>query len=158
MRKELTTLRNGSTGLWPGVIAVSGLGAGLLYFAAPGSPPQQALTLWFLLVCPGMAFVRLLHLKEAYVQWILAIAVSLTLDAIVGGSMVYNGIWSPAAGLVQLIAISLAGAVLQTGRNLIPNSQASTLPVYSTSWRLFAAVTILLVSYLVIVANRGWIQ
>ncbi|HET7093592.1 MAG TPA: hypothetical protein VFI22_08950, partial [Thermomicrobiales bacterium] len=78
-----------------------------------GNPLRLAVILWFLFVCPGMALVRLLDLKDRVAAWTLAVALSLALDAIVAGALLYAGLWSPPAAFAILTGISVAGAGLQ---------------------------------------------
>jgi heme/copper-type cytochrome/quinol oxidase subunit 4 len=68
---------------------------------------------WFLLICPGMAFVRLLGIRERLTELIVAIALSMALDTAVSETMVLTKRWSPEWGLVVLIGMSAAGAALQ---------------------------------------------
>lgn len=60
-----------------------------------------------------MAYVPLLHVRDGPVEWTLAIALSLAIDAIVATFMVYTGNWSPNGGLIALMAISIGGVALQ---------------------------------------------
>jgi hypothetical protein len=80
---------------------------------AIGAPMRPVIAFWFLLICPGMAFIRLLHLQGWITELTLAIALSLTLDTLVAETMVLNHLWSPQKGLFGLICLSLAGAALQ---------------------------------------------
>ena len=106
---------------WPAVIIVSALAAGVLTITDSASPARPLIALWFLCVCPGMAFVRLLRLGEGLTEMTLAIALSLAMDVIVAGVLLYAGVWSPRWGLIVLIALSLVGAILQvtTSRPLV---------------------------------------
>lgn len=97
--------------IWPVIIIISAIGAGLLALANILPPIRHLLSLWFLLVCPGMAYVRLLTNTDGLTQWTLAIALSLALDAVVAAFMLYTGHWSPNWGLVALIATSLGGVL-----------------------------------------------
>ncbi len=99
--------------LWPAAIALSAIAVVMVVFGNAPQPLRPVIAFWFLLVCPGMALVRLLRLKEALAEWILAIALSLAIEALVAGLMVFTGLWSPGAGLAALVVISLAGALLQ---------------------------------------------
>ena len=99
--------------LWPATIVLSAAAAALVTFGADDSPLRPPIALWFLLVCPGMAFVRLLRVRDGLTEWALAIALSLALDAIVAIVMLYTGAWAPRWGLVILIGLSVAGAALQ---------------------------------------------
>ena len=99
--------------IWPGVILVSAVTSGLFFYLAFVSPFRLITTLWFLLVCPGMAFVRLFQFDETYYEWTLAIALSIALDGIVACILLYAGFWSIELGLFIVILLSLSGALLQ---------------------------------------------
>src|SRR5215216_6304062 len=99
--------------IWPGVILISAVLTSMFFFLGYASPFRLMSTLWFLLVCPGMAFVRLLRLDESYYEWTLAIALSISLDAIVACILLYTGLWSITLGLSIVIIISLLGALAQ---------------------------------------------
>ncbi len=99
--------------IWPGVILISAAVAGLFFFKGISSPFRLIATLWFLLVCPGMAFVRLLRLEVSYYEWTLAIILSISADAGVAALLVYAHYWSMEVGLSILIVLSLLGACLQ---------------------------------------------
>jgi len=60
-----------------------------------------------------MALVRFFRLEELVVEWILALALSFAIDAIVAGILLYAGRWSPTGTLGILMGISLGGAILQ---------------------------------------------
>ena len=81
--------------LWPAVILLSALAAGLVNFVIPDVVGRPIIVMWFLFVCPGMVLVRFLRLSEAIAEWTLAIALSLSIDAIVAGIQMYAGLWSP---------------------------------------------------------------
>lgn len=88
------------------------------------------LVLWFLLVCPGMAIVRIFDVQEPLLEWVLSSALSISLAGIITTIQIYTHNWSPAATLWILIGITLAGVVIQAMLNLRliawPVSQAST--------------------------------
>jgi hypothetical protein len=46
-------------------------------------------------------------------EWMLAIALSLTIDAVVAGIQMYAGHWSPPTTLEIIIALCILGAVAQ---------------------------------------------
>src|SRR5438067_10253994 len=98
--------------LWPLVIVVSTLGVSVVAFADAHSPLRPLLALWFLGICPGMAFVRLLDIKEGYVQLTLAVALSLTLDTIVATVLLYAHLWSPTHILGLVAGLSLGAVAL----------------------------------------------
>jgi uncharacterized membrane protein len=98
---------------WPILIIGSALGVGLVVLGNVISPVRHVIALWFLLVCPGMAFVRLLRIKDPISEWTLAVALSLTTGSILATTMIYAKLWSPKWGLGILIGISVFGAILQ---------------------------------------------
>jgi hypothetical protein len=65
------------------------------------------------MICPGMAFVRLLHIEDFVTELTLAIAFSIALSTIVAETMVLARIWSSEGGFWVLVSISLLGAALQ---------------------------------------------
>jgi hypothetical protein len=70
-------------------------------------------TLWFVAFCPGMAFVHLLRLRDAFSEAVLAVALSLVLALLVAATMLYLGLWSPKVILMILITLSMAGVCAQ---------------------------------------------
>jgi hypothetical protein len=103
-----------SNRLWPTIIILSAVAAGLVNFVFTDIAIRPAIMFWFLAVCPGMALVRFLRLADRVVEWILAIALSFAVDAMVAGILLYAGRWSPTATLGILMGISLGGAIMQT--------------------------------------------
>jgi hypothetical protein len=99
--------------IWPGVILVSAAATSLFFFLGIASPLRLITTLWFLLMCPGMAFVRLLRLEVSYYEWTLAVIMSISVDGIVASLLVYAHLWSIELSLSILIVLSLLGACLQ---------------------------------------------
>jgi len=99
--------------LWPAIIILSALAAGLVNFVIPGAMGRPIIVMWFLFVCPGMAVVRFFQLREPIAEWTLAIALSLAIDAMVAGIQLYAGLWSPAATLGIMIGFCLVGATVQ---------------------------------------------
>lgn len=102
-----------SSWIWPAVIMVSALAAYLVNFVIPEVAGRPIIVMWFLFVCPGMALVRFLRLAEPITQWTLAIALSLSIDALVAGLQLYAGKWLPAGTLDILIGFCLVGAIAQ---------------------------------------------
>ena len=101
---------------WTGILVASAVLAGALEVAGLHSPLRLAVILWFVLVCPGMAFVRLLDLDDAAAEIALAVALSIALAMAVGGAALYSGLWAPGATLAILIAITIAAAVAPVAR------------------------------------------
>ena len=106
-------LRNRSQLAWPTAIFTSALLVGMAnLFNFPPSL-RVPITFWFLLICPGMAYIRLLELKDNLAEWVLAIALSLASSLVLSLAMIYTGLWKPEWGFLLLIVLSLAGAGLQ---------------------------------------------
>lgn len=105
-----------SSWLWPAVIIVSALAAGLVNFVIPDATGRPIIVMWFLFVCPGMVLIRFFRLDEPVAEWTLAIALSLAIDAIVAGIQMYAGRWFPAGTLGILIGLCLIGAIIQMGK------------------------------------------
>jgi uncharacterized membrane protein len=99
--------------IWPAIILLSAIAAGMLTFGDSTSPARPFVALWFLCVCPGMAVAPLLQLKERFIEVTLAIALSFAINTIVALTMLYTALWSPKWGLAAVICLSLAGAALQ---------------------------------------------
>ena len=99
--------------LWPIIIVVSAIGAGVAMFLNIGTPIRTVISFWFLLICPGMAYVQLLDIKELLTELVLAIALSIALNTIIAEVLVLANIWSPFRGLLVLIAICVAGSTFQ---------------------------------------------
>lgn len=98
---------------WPLIIIVSAAGAILAKLVGVGSPVQPAIAFWFLLFCPGMAFVRLLAIRDRLAELTLAVALSVTLDTLVSETMVLARVWSSIWALVIIAGFSIAGVLIQ---------------------------------------------
>ena len=109
---------------WPFIILISAAGAWLVYLTGAWLPLRVLVGLWFLAVCTGMPYVRLLRLGERLSEWTLAVALSLSIDACVAIVMSYARAWSPGTGLSILIAISLAGATMLVIVHLVERLRA----------------------------------
>ena len=99
--------------IWPTIILISVAIVIFFTFINLGTPIQGIAILWFVTLCPGMALVPLLKLDHLLIEVTLAIALSLSIDAIVVGIFLYSGHWSPPAMLWTLIVLSLLGSFLQ---------------------------------------------
>ena len=97
---------------WPVLIVTSALLTELMYSSGFLSPIRTLVATWFVLVCPGMAYVRLLNLNTKYIEWTLAAALSVTLTTIVGMALVYSGQWTMDRVVGGIIGVTLVGAVL----------------------------------------------
>ena len=98
---------------WPAIILASALGAGLMVAMGSQSPLRPAVVFWFLLVCPGMAFTRLLPIKSFISELAVAVVTSIVLNALVAEVMIYAHRWSPEWGVFTLIGLCVIGVGLQ---------------------------------------------
>jgi hypothetical protein len=98
---------------WPILIIFSAIFSGLLAWSDSESAVRPIFLAWFVLVCPGMAVVGLLRLRDLVTEIVLSIALSLALGTLVAELQVLTRQWSPATVLAILIGISLVGALLQ---------------------------------------------
>jgi len=99
--------------LRPTMIILSAVGTDLAAFMQLGAALRSVIVIWFLFVCPGMIFVHFLRLQESIVEYVLALALSFAIDAIVAGILLYAGWWSPAGILNILVSFCLVGATIQ---------------------------------------------
>ena len=97
---------------WPFLITASAVG--LLLVSGTSSPLRVALTFWFLFLCPGMAFIRLLRFEGRITELALAIALSLALNTLISETMILAGIWSAWVCLLVVMSITMIGVLLQT--------------------------------------------
>jgi uncharacterized membrane protein len=97
---------------WPLIATASALLAGALVLGGVQSPVRVLVVLWFVLVCPGIAVVRLLGLGDPVAELTLAVTVSIALAAVVSGVMLYTGLWSPHATLFVLIAFTASASAV----------------------------------------------
>ena len=107
---------------WPIIIFLSVVVVIFFTFVSPGTSVQGIAILWFVALCPGISMVPLLKLNHFLIEVTLAIALSLSIDAIVVGIFLYSGDWSPPAMLWVLIALSLVGSILQLGAGFVGHS------------------------------------
>ncbi|HSD84070.1 MAG TPA: hypothetical protein VLG46_09440 [Anaerolineae bacterium] len=98
---------------WPIIIVTTGIVVALIVMANVRSPLRPILALGFLGIGPGMAFIRLLRLKERFAEFILAVALSLAIDTLVSEMLVLMRIWSLVGSVLAIVIISIVGAVLQ---------------------------------------------
>jgi len=116
----LNGLKRYAVFIWPAVIVLSAVLAALMMLIPEPSPLRAAAAFWFLLVCPGMAFVRLLRLHDTLVEVSLAIALSIAIDIIVSETLVVSNSWSPGWALAIIVLVSLVGVALQLRQAGLP--------------------------------------
>ncbi len=71
------------------------------------------ITLTFISLCPGMAFIRLIKIDHWYIELMLAITLSIAIGQLVSMLVLYFGIWSVHANMLLLAIITFWGASLQ---------------------------------------------
>jgi hypothetical protein len=98
---------------WPIAIVAAGIAVIVIVVAAIASPLRPILVFGFLLICPGMAFVRLLRLKDRFAEFMLAVALSLAMDTLLSEMLVLTGHWSLTGGVIAIVAVAIVGASLQ---------------------------------------------
>jgi|GEM_PF-6835257 len=98
---------------WPLVFGVYTVITCIVVLVPFAALPRPLVVFGFLAVCPGMALIGLTHIESASQRLLLAVALSIALDTVVAGALLYAGEWSATRGLVILISISLGGSVLQ---------------------------------------------
>jgi uncharacterized membrane protein len=98
---------------WPVVVAVSALAVGLTMVAGTGAPVRPMVDIWFLAVCPGMAFVPLLAIEDRLTELTIGIGASLAIDTVIAEGMVYTKHWSATWSVALLVGIACAGATWQ---------------------------------------------
>lgn len=116
-----------SAWLWPLVILVSVVSLALVAFAGIATILRPALTLWFMLICPGMALVQLLAIRDRVAEFVLAVTLSLALEVMISLGMVLTGHWSVQWGLIILMGISVIGAALQIAKSYRVTNASSRL-------------------------------
>lgn len=144
-RRDLEATR--SVWLWPAIILASAAAVILFSLGDVATPIRAAVAFWFVLVCPGMALVRFLHIEDQVNEFILAVAVSTGIGATLATIMVLTRRWSPDWGLGILVYISVVGSILQlvTARQIFPldsNSMVKTAIVTNRTRLYFGLMTL----------------
>jgi hypothetical protein len=97
--------------LWPAIILLSAVA--VILTSRLTEPIRLWIVFWFMMVCPGMAFIRLMGIQDRTTEFIIAIALSLAIDTAVAEVLVLTEKWSIQGGILLLICLSLFGALLQ---------------------------------------------
>jgi hypothetical protein len=88
---------------WPIVVGTSTLAVVVMVAAGLRFPLAPLLAAWFVFVCPGMPIVRLLRLGEPLSVWVFAIAVSLSIEAVVSVPLLMQSAWT-VEGMTLVVA------------------------------------------------------
>lgn len=118
---------------WSAVVFGSALILDLAILVGVPTPARLPLTLWFLLVCPGMSFAPLLAIRQPRQEVLVAVAASIVLDTLVATALAEIGALSTISSAIVLELICALGVALQVGRPSMPSWQ---LPAFrAPSWR-----------------------
>ena len=98
---------------WPAAIVCTGALVAALAAVGMDGPVRVLATLFFLLVCTGMAYVPLMRIVSPIQEATLAVTVSLAIDAVVTSLLLAAGRLTPATGLAALGAVCLVGCAAQ---------------------------------------------
>ena len=101
---------------WPVVLALSTLAAGVAVYGGLPGAIRAPVVLWFVLVCPGMALIRLVRLGSVAAELTLAVALSIALAVLVPSALLYADAWSPPLGLAILMALTTAATAADGAR------------------------------------------
>ena len=93
--------------LWPALVVVSATAAMGSVMLDWDHPIRSVAVLWFLCVCPGLAVLHPLELPDPVTGLALIVPLSLAIDAIVAGAVLYVGLWSTTLALACVVALSL---------------------------------------------------
>jgi hypothetical protein len=97
---------------WPGLIVASAVAAVVVVLTGWDHPLRAILVLWFLCVIPGLAVLHPLELPDPVTGLALVVPLSLAIDALVAGALVYAGLWSPHLATMIVAVLSMAALTL----------------------------------------------
>ncbi len=99
---------------WPLVVIGSALVLGALLAFDFSGPVRVVAALWFLLACPGMAFIPLLGVRLEFPLGLALIpVVSVVLDTLVATALTLAGVLSETSAVLALAGVSIFGCGLQ---------------------------------------------
>jgi hypothetical protein len=91
------------------VLVLSTAAVSFVTFTGLWPSSRPVLAIFFLVLCPGLAWARLLRVEPALNELLLGIALSLALDTIVTTALLYAHVSSKRVNLALLVAITLGG-------------------------------------------------
>ena len=103
---------------WPAATAAASALVAVLVALEATAAIRGPVVLLFVLLVPGLAIVRLLHLRDWLFELALAVALGIALAVVVPTTMLYAGAWSPPVSLALIIALALAAAVMEVVQGL----------------------------------------
>lgn len=99
----------------PLVIAAGALVTTGLFVTEAGPPLQSAAAITFLLVGPGLAWVRLARLGDRMTEWTVAVVASLGIAVAVATALLTTGLWTPGRALGVIVGVTIIGSVADAG-------------------------------------------
>ena len=94
---------------WPAVLLLSTVAVSVVTYAGIWPSVRPFVALPFLVVCPGLAWARLLRVQPELNTVMLGVALSLAIDTIVATALLYAHQPSVKVNLAALIAITVGG-------------------------------------------------
>jgi uncharacterized membrane protein len=94
---------------WPAAILLSTVAVSVVTFAGIWPSVRPFVALPFLVLCPGLAWARLLRVQPELNTVMLGVALSLAIDTIVATALLYAHQPSVKVNLAVLIAITVGG-------------------------------------------------
>ena len=101
---------------WPLGLLYTAAIAGAVVAAGGESLPRTLIVLGFLLLCPGLALLRLAGPFGGLALVVLGLALSIALDMGVALALAYSGLWSAHVALGILIAVVVAAVAADVHR------------------------------------------
>ncbi len=98
--------------VWPGIVAASTVVMTVVVALGLGPPIAPVIAVWFVFVCPGLPYVRLLNLREPLSELLLAIALSLSIEAVVSLMLLWRSAWTSGRMLQIVVALTVLGVLL----------------------------------------------
>ncbi len=111
---------------WPAAILLSTVAVSVVTYAGIWPSVRPFVALPFLVLCPGLAWARLLRVEPELNTILLGVALSLAIDTIVATALLYAHQPSAKVNLGALIAITIGG--LLADANLRQLLQRRPLP------------------------------
>lgn len=99
--------------VWPALILISAAAAVLAAAGFLPEPIRIAAMFWFLLICPGLAYVPLFDFGPPALELLIALGASFALNTIVTLALVLITAWSMQAALVIMVGIAMVGVLMQ---------------------------------------------
>jgi Peptidase family M23 len=98
---------------WLALLLAASATVAVLAYVGVHSPARAGVVVPFLLVFPGLAWARLLRISDRAMTLVLAVALSIVVDTVVPGTLVYAGAWSASTALAVVLAVTVAGGIVE---------------------------------------------